>query len=287
MWIQDAFGPGAVRNLENSNIATELVIAMQPIAQSTGGRQVGFYEALLRVPTSSDPVFHVHLLRLAEQLSFIGLIDLSVLSQAIATLERFQDQCIAINISPQSIAENGVAILKRLAASNVSHRLIIELTENTQVAPSLMTAFAEGVHNLGIRLAVDDFEMGFADEERVLAVKPSFIKVVFEDHTDTIHARIQRSVALARKIGADVVVEKIDSQKKIDIAKKLGASYLQGFAIGRPILLPHFMPARADLLNAQIPVKERPTPRIRSQLALAIDALNSHADVGLVEEARG
>ena len=286
MWIQDAFGHGEVKSYEWDAGSNEMIIALQPISKAQDGR-IGFYEALLRIPASSDPAFHAHLIRLAEQFGFIGRIDLYVLSQAVAVLERFPGLSLAVNIAPQSIEENGATILKRLAVSKASQNLIIELTETTDAAPTLMTAFTQGIHNLGARLAVDDFEIGFSDEERVLMVKPHFIKVVFEDHSATNIERIQRSIALARKIGADVVLEKVDSQKKIEIAEKFGIGYLQGYAIGRPILLTDFTPPMTDRVHAPITLKDRLAPSIRAQFTLAVDALNGHADVGLVEETRG
>lgn len=265
--------------------ASDATIALQPVFDLATDGEVGFFEATLRVLRTPDPSFHVRLLGLAEELGFIHHIDLHVLGLTVDTLRRNPGMKASFNVSQRSILEDGQQLIRRLAASQVTDRLIVEITESTEIPTAWVAVFAAGVREVGCKLAVDDFETGFADELLVRAVKPDLIKVVVDDTTLRYRERISRTLALAKEIGADVVGEKIDSEEKIQLLRVMGVRYLQGFALGSPIMKHDLPLIFGRSLDSTIPVNDGSAPAIRLDLSRSFQPLNSHRQVRFVEKA--
>lgn len=269
---------------ENFIQAGDATIALQPIFDLETDGEVGFFESTLRITRTPDPLFHVRLLSLAEELGFIHHIDMHVLALTVDTLRRNPGMKASFNVSQRSILEDGQQIIRRLAASQVSERLIVEITESTEIPTAWVAVFAAGVREVGCKLAVDDFETGFADELLVRAVKPDLIKVVIDDTTLRYRERISRTLALAKEIGADVVGEKIDSDEKIQLLKVMGVRYLQGFSLASPIMNNDLPGIFGRSLDSTIPVNDGSAPGIRLDLARRFQPLNGHRQVRLVEK---
>ena len=214
---------------------SEATIALQPIiATKPGPDRSVFLEALLRLPQSSDPACHVHVLTLAEQLGFAHHIDLFVLSKVVELLQRNPDITIAINVSQRSILEDGQKIIRRLAASQVCERIVVEITESSQIPHSWIAAFAAGIREIGCLLAVDDFDTGSANDELVQTVRPHILKFGLDDTSEANQDRLARTVDIAKSVGAKLVVEKIDSVEKYTLALAHRIAFVQGFLLSKP-----------------------------------------------------
>lgn len=263
----------------------DVTIALQPIFDFEKDGEVGFFESTLRITRTPDPIFHVRLLAIAEDLGFIHQIDTHVLSITVDVLRRNPGMTASINISQRSILDDGQHFIRRLAASNVCERLIVEITESTQIPVSWVAAFAAGVREIGCKVAIDDFETGYADEVLVQAVKPDLIKVVIDDTTLRYRERVRRTLDLAAALGAHVVGEKIDSDEKIDLMRTMGVRYLQGFALGMPILnqdLPSFL---GRTMDSTVPLNNGGASPIRLDVASGFQTLSSNRKIRLVQEA--
>lgn len=261
--------------------ASDATIALQPVYDLDSDGVIGFFESTLRVTKTSDPLFHVRLLSLAEELGFVHLIDMHVLSMTVATLLGNAGMKASINVSQRSIQEDGQEYIRCVERSGVANRLIVEITESTEIPARWVAAFAAGLREIGCQIAVDDFETGCADDALVRAVKPSLIKVVVDDVSATYRERIRRTVALANEIGAEVVCEKIDSESKIALSKSLGARYLQGYCLSHPIMkcdLEDFLGRRG---RASIPTKDRAASGIRLNLARFFQSFGGHGRISL------
>lgn len=268
---------------ESSIHSDDATIALQPILDLRTG-EIGFFESTLRVNRTTDPIFHVRLLALAEELGFIHHIDLHVLGIVVDTLRRNPEMHASFNVSQKTILDAGRQLICKLAASQVTDRLIVEITETAQIPTPWVSVFAAGVREVGCRLAIDDFETGFADELLVRSVKPDLIKVVVDDTTLPYRERVMRSIALAKDIGAEVVGEKIDSEEKIELLKVMGVRYLQGFALSSPVMhcdLPAYF-ARA--VKPAVAINDGSASIIRLDLPRGFQPIHGHRQICLVEE---
>lgn len=263
---------------------SDATIALQPIFDLDANGEVSFFETALRITRTSDPQFHVRLIALAEDLGFIHHIDLHVLALTIDILRRHTGMTASVNVSQRTILEDGQQYIRKLAASQVCDRLIIEITESTEIPLAWVATFAAGVREIGCRLAIDDFETGFADDILVRAVKPSLIKVVVDDTTLRVRERIIRTTLLAKEMGAAVVGERIDSEEKVELMKRLGVRYLQGYLLALPIMAQDIGELFGKSLDATIPVNDGSAPGIRLDLSQTFKPLNGNRQIRLVEK---
>ncbi len=267
--------------------SSDLTIALQPVFDIQSGGSVSFFESTLRVTGTPDPSLHIHLLSIAEQLGFIDHIDLHVLGLTVDVLRRHPTMCASINVSQRSILEEGKQLLRRLAASQVSERIIVEITESAEIPSAWVSIFAAGVREVGCQVAVDDFETGYADDVLVRAVRPHLIKVVIDDTTRHYRERIRRTIELAREVGAQVVGEKIDTDEKIALAQMMGIRYLQGFSLATPVLQKDLATYLRTKQSSAVAIDQGSTPGIRPHPTVRGETIHGDRKIGLVEEARG
>lgn len=269
---------------ENFVITSDATIALQPIFDLENEGEVSFFESALRITRTSDPQFHVRLIALADDLGFIHHIDLHVLALTVEMLRRHSGMHASVNVSQRTILEDGQQYIRKLASSQVCDRLIVEITESTEIPTAWVAAFAAGVREIGCRLAIDDFETGFADDILVRAVKPNLIKVVVDDTTLRVRERIIRTTVLAKEIGAAVVGERIDSEEKVELMKRLGVRYLQGYLLALPIMAQDIAELFGKSLDATVPVNDGSTPGIRFDLSNTFKPINGNRQIRLVEK---
>jgi EAL domain-containing protein (putative c-di-GMP-specific phosphodiesterase class I) len=98
----------------------------------------------------------------------------------------------------------------------------------------------EALHALGVVVALDDFGTGHASLTHLkrfpvgmLKVDASFVRDMLDDPGD---AAIMRAVAgLGRSLGMRVVAEGVETAEQAAELTRLGASFLQGFSLARPM----------------------------------------------------
>ena len=278
----------ATANLQPALIdeTTQVTLAVQPIFRNLpDGLHLAFVEALLRVfvyPRSGS--IHTDIISVAEEIGFIHHIDCFVLDRLIQTLNRNPAISGSINISQRTIADDAASIVRRLRESNLGPRIIVEITETASVPLELVQRFAVDLHRIGCYLAIDDFETGSADEALVRAVKPQFIKVILDEVSPAYRARIDRTLALAREMNAQVVVERIDSKEKLEYVTSAGIPFVQGFLLEAPILEAQLSSYLSRCNGASIAINNGCAPAVRFDLSRLLKSLHSHGQVSLVKE---
>ncbi|MGH7079201.1 MAG: EAL domain-containing protein, partial [Acetobacteraceae bacterium] len=220
----------------------------QPVV-GLSDRAVRHYEALLRLapaaqggPTSTqDFVIAAEAAGLAEEL------DAAVLETALGVLEDAPEAAIAVNVSGLSFQSEDfrVRLATLLARRRGPHgRLLVELTETAEIddlAAARLTLAS--LRDAGIPFCLDDFGAGAAAfrylrEFRAdyIKIDGSFLRAARESARE--RAMLGAMVALAREVGAKVVVEMIESREEEELSRALGADLGQGWLYGRPGRLP-------------------------------------------------
>lgn len=221
------------------------------------GRQqpVGF-EALLRWdhPTRGkvDPEIFV---ALAEANGQIGRIGRWALAQACASAAGWPDGPlgplrVAVNFSAAQITGDD---LPRVVAHALAHaglaaaRLELELTERSVLdRDERVLGVLTQLRALGVRLALDDFGMGFASLRHLghlpldaLKVDRSFVASLASTPG---HAIVQCVIELAHRMGLQVVAEGVESESQLAILRGLGCDTVQGHALGKPMAAAEVVP---------------------------------------------
>ena len=236
--------------LEQILNAEAITLVLQPIAKVETGR-VMLAEGLARVEPSEEPVATVDLIRAVEQSGLGPVFDASVLRKGIALLPELQRARpgfrLTLNLSAQSVGSTEISDL--IVSELKKHRvpegsLVLEVTETVPISDvAAAQAFQRHLREHGVNFALDDFGAGF-DPYRILkALDFSFLKVAGEFVRDIAVSGVDREIVaslidLAEKNSLESIAEHVSNAQILDVVTQLGATYVQGYHIGKPIA-PH------------------------------------------------
>ncbi|MBV6509982.1 MAG: hypothetical protein JJLCMIEE_03101 [Acidimicrobiales bacterium] len=234
-------------SLEND----EIIPAFQPVVDLSDESVVGF-EALARWPEKHDVVHEAaEFIEVAEMTGLVGEIDRRVMQQACQRVGAWNDHrldraplWVSVNVSLGSLAFGDFPDQVRsiLDSTSISPEwLMIELTESSLAidadqAVEMLTA----VHDLGVRIAVDDFGTGFSSLASVLRYPVDTIKIDRMFVHDLSRATYKRSLAaatlrVAETIGIVAVAEGVETPDQATALKDLGCHLAQGHLFARPM----------------------------------------------------
>ncbi|MCS7043065.1 MAG: bifunctional diguanylate cyclase/phosphodiesterase [Bryobacteraceae bacterium] len=226
----------------------ELRLRYQPEVDREG--HVRAVEALL-VWDSAD-LGHVDtetLVRLAEETGIITAIGEWVLREACLQAARWlaggrRAPCIAVNVSPQQFSSpQFVASVRRILEETglPGQMLELEVTESCILADIDQSArrMAE-LRKLGVRIAIDDFGVGYSPLAYLhrlpldkIKVDRSFVRQIAQPggtlpvvHTITV---------LAHHRGLQVVAEGVETAEQFELVHAARCDLVQGFFVGMPL----------------------------------------------------
>jgi diguanylate cyclase (GGDEF)-like protein/PAS domain S-box-containing protein len=238
------------RDLREAIQRGELFLEYQPVVDADTGHTV-FLEALVRWEHPArgrlEPDDFVPL---AEETGLIFEIGRWVLAEAIAQLARWQTLFpsdpplgVSVNVSGRQFADARLCeeIAELLRNSGIApYSLGIEITESVLFAPDPPGSTIDTLHSLGVRILLDDFGTGYSSLaylERfpidILKVDRSFIARLTSGTTGTVV--LEAILALAEGLGIRVIAEGVEKPSTIEALRRLGCTWLQGWAITRPL----------------------------------------------------
>lgn len=117
--------------------------------------------------------------------------------------------------------------------------IVLELVESQFDEIERLNRVVSRFREHGMRVAVDDVGAGHSNLERISLIRPDILKIdrslcakLGKDHcTEEVFAAL---AILARKIGALVVAEGIETHRQAVVALERGADLLQGYLIHKP-----------------------------------------------------
>ncbi len=232
---------GLLSDLRRDMAANVLKLAYQP-KHALDGRVVGV-EALLRWPHrrygNLSPAVAISL---AEDSGDIHALGSWVLEHACACKARWNMQGfnrinMAVNVSPRQLTDH--AFVSRLAGILKKHGLRpneieLEITESLHIPDTLVVdAALRDLSQLGIRLAMDDFGMGYTSLLHLRRFRVHAIKIdgslTRDILSNTASADIIRTIAaLGRAQDIDVIAEFVETKAQRDLLGDLGCDCFQG-----------------------------------------------------------
>lgn len=240
----------------------ELRLDYQPLIDLHTGHITGV-EALLRWDHPQlGTIAPLRFIPIAEQSGLIVPIGAWVLHAACTQAAAWRAGAgaeleVAVNVSPRQLASPAFAdeVAHALERSGLPpHRLCLEVTESAVVADlETATASLERLKTLGVRLALDDFGVGYASLSQlkalptvdVLKIDRSFVDGVLADDEDK--AIVEAVVQLAASLGLETVAEGVESSDQASVLRDMRCSLAQGFHFARPVA----PDAIAELLERQ------------------------------------
>ncbi len=230
----------------------ELILHYQPIVNLATDRITGA-EALVRWHHPRRGVLAPGaFIEMAEESGLINRIGLWVFEKACRQVmewnERREDgdsMTMSINLSARQL-ETDESVDELLAIANrlevPREMIVLELTESVLIEDLADRARLGRLQSEGFRLAVDDFGTGYSGLAYLQHLPFDIIKVdrAFVSGVDTNINRatfLESILDLAKGVGAKTVGEGIEGGGELDLLKKLGFDYGQGYYFSRPV--PH------------------------------------------------
>jgi len=255
----------------------QFVVHYQPIIGLEHGGVVGM-EALLRW---SHPELGLldpgEFIPVAEESGLIVPIGAWVLREACAAMTRWAADngdpgagWVNVNLSGRQLADPNIVehVRDALASSGLApQRLTLEITESVLMQDSEANMRRlSALRELGVRLAIDDFGIGYSSLAYLrafpvddLKIDKSFIAGIPRD--DDALAVVQTILQLARSLGLRVVAEGVETAAQYLALRALGADLVQGFYMARPAVWPDALDVahgpRSWHLATQLPVVTR------------------------------
>ena len=220
--------------------------AQKTVELHTG--EVNQCELLLRmVDEAGDAIPPGAFLYIAERYDLIQELDEWVARRAIELVAREEasgrEGSVEINVSAKSLASHGLleVIEGEIARCRINpEHLVFEVSETTATSHLALTRnFAERLHELGCRFALDDFGAGFGGFFYLKHIPFDYLKIDREFITDCLQNRtdqlvIEAVVALAHGLNKQTIAEGVEDHQTELFLRRRGVDLAQGYHIGRP-----------------------------------------------------
>ncbi len=232
---------GLLSDLRRDMGNNSLKLAYQP-KHALNGRVVGV-EALLRWPhrrfSKLEPAVAI---TLAEDSGDIHMLGLWVLNQACACKARwnragFAHITVAVNVSPLQLTSRDFVqkLTNILRIHGLSpNEIELEITESLHIPDTLVVDRAlHDLSDLGVRLAMDDFGMGYSSLLHLRRFRIHAIKIDGSLIRDVLNnsacADIVRTITeLGRAQDIDVIAEYVETQEQRNLLGEFGCDGFQG-----------------------------------------------------------
>lgn len=225
----------------------QIVTYFQPIV-SVKNRSIIGLEALSRGAPEISSLVPPKLL--FEQASLLGMtIELDRLCRDTA-LTAFQpvtvkhpDLFLFLNFDATIIDKGvvGSGYLRNSVEKRQLHtsNIVIEISESTIQDVELLEKFIQMYKSYGFLFALDDIGIGSSNLDRILLTKPDILKidrclVNGIDHDYYKQELFCSIVNIAKKVGALVVAEGVETEAEAIVCCEIGADLLQGFYFAKP-----------------------------------------------------
>jgi diguanylate cyclase (GGDEF)-like protein len=149
---------------------------------------------------------------------------------------------IAVNLSPRQFQLASVPdmVARVLRQTGLPGRFLeLEITENLALQdPTSVQAALIELRSMGVRMAIDDFGVGYSGLEYLERFQFDAIKIdrTFVRKIDESGGPIVKAViAMAKGLGLEVIAEGVETRSQLDFLRRHGCDQMQGFLLSRPV----------------------------------------------------
>ena len=239
---------GVITSLRRALDHGELLLHFQPKVDLRTGALVGA-EALVRWQhPSGEMVAPDDFIPVAEQSGLMPRLTANVLDMALAQCSAWRSAGrpvpIAVNVSLRDMLQDGFA--HSIATALLRHAvppamLTLEVTERVLAGDlSHVRATMLELHDLGVKLSMDDFGTGWASLQMLrqlpvdeVKLDRTFVTCALDSATDL--AIVAMVTRLAHALDMTVVAEGVENREVFDRLAALGCDQAQGYHVARPM----------------------------------------------------
>ncbi len=239
-------------NKDAGGLMDNFRVVVQPIVSTATGKIISG-EVLLRWRYKGNDVSPVDFIPKLESNNLIIPVGRWVFEQAAKICKRARaynpDFFIDFNVSYNQTSDETFAdyvkeTLERLNLDGSS--MVLELTESHyDDAPIKLKKLADSCRSLGLRMALDDFGVGYSSLEMlfkypsdIIKLDKSILKKMSDDQENS--KFVSTIIYSCHQIGKIVCVEGVETEKELNMVKKTGVNMIQGYYFYKPMELEDF-----------------------------------------------
>lgn len=232
----------------------ELVLHYQPQTRLDTGLLYGV-EALARWRHAKlGNISPLHFIPLAEECGLIEQLGIWAITEACQQLSTWrkhglQIPAVSVNLSPTSFRNTN---LPQIIANTLEHHqltardLTLEVTEDVFIDENAtIIQTVKEIHQLGVKLAIDDFGKGYSSLNYLRRIPISELKldrsfVADLEHDHTARAISSAVLGIGKSLQLTVIAEGIENDAQNELLQQQGYPVGQGFLFSRPLSAPDF-----------------------------------------------
>jgi diguanylate cyclase (GGDEF)-like protein/PAS domain S-box-containing protein len=238
---------GLVKDIRSALDSDRFILFAQQILPLQGAQE-RHYEVLLRMPDAlGDLVPPARTVQAAERYGFMPEVDRRIMRQALACLAEHTgkagDISLSINLSGLSLRDDNMLREIRQAFRDFPvdpARITFEITETaaiTQLGRGLY--FIRELRELGCRFSLDDFGTGMSSFNYLKNLPVDYLKIdggfVREIAKDPVNRAFVGAINdIGHILGKRTIAEFVATEEILEMLKKMGVDYAQGYAVGKP-----------------------------------------------------
>lgn len=250
-------GPSATMGMHRITKALDqdrCLFRLQEIRPLSDAARSSYWEVLIRmISRDGEEIMPGAFLPVAERYSHMHHIDRWVFENLARQLNPLVKEYgpqsfphLSINVSAQSLSNRQLCkdIPLLLEKSGLPlNKFCIEITETAAISNIAATrSFLTDLHDRGCQIAIDDFGAGMASFNYLRDLPIDVIKIdgsiVRDIETDALDLKIVQSIQqIAEVMNCRSVAEFVETDGICRQLRDVGVDYVQGYAIGRPILM--------------------------------------------------
>lgn len=227
-----------------------LISHFQPIVEMRDTSRIYGYEALLRgQDLQGNLVMPGVLFESATDAGLMPQLDRAARLSAIAAAHQHNIRArLFINFMPTAVYDPVACLrstVEAIDAAGIQHNhVIFEVVESShpqevEHLQSVLKYYREA----GFLVALDDLGSGFSSLNLLHQLRPDIVKLdrelVRDVHQDSYKASItEKILEIAQNLGIETVAEGIELSEELDWLRERGATYAQGYLIGKPAASP-------------------------------------------------
>ena len=222
----------------NQSGVKELFLAYQPVMDiSFSTPIVAAYECLLRVIDGNRPgTSPVELIEQAEDNGSIKTIDYWVTDKACADLRANPSMRVWINLSQATLSsyESVKRIADLISIREVTHQMRIEMTETADGCSDSLINSLSLLKHMSIGVVLDDIQDGYSkahllQTDLIAGCKLSRQSTQRIAESENAFLEAKKLVDWCKANKKSVVMEGIENLFELELAKRLGVNYCQGY----------------------------------------------------------
>ncbi|MDR0747147.1 MAG: EAL domain-containing protein [Helicobacteraceae bacterium] len=146
----------------------------------------------------------------------------------------------SVNTTMREIANRDMVdfIKRTVTETGTARRFVLELLESDKCDLNVEEHVAE-IRNLGCKVAIDDFGMGYSNFDRLLRLNVNYLKIdgtiISKIDTDRNSLMIAETIAaFAKKLGIRTIAEYVHNDMVGNVVNRFSIDFAQGFLYGKP-----------------------------------------------------